>query len=91
MKDQDQKEIDKINMYKRVFNGEDGKVILRDLLRSGNFFTGTFNPCVASMSFEEGRRSIVMEILRTTQIDLETVIEQMNHIQSEENVYGNFN
>lgn len=90
MKKKEQQEINKIDCYKVIFNGEKGKIVLRDLLRNCGFFTGTFNADHAHMAFEEGRRSVIMDILRILQIDVNELIEEFNRMNMEDKEYGEY-
>ena len=83
MGEDEKKEIKKIQAYKKMFGTPEGQVVLRDLLRNGGFFTGTFNESHSVMAFEEGRRSIVMEILRTTQVNVDEIINEFNRMEKE--------
>jgi len=56
--------------YKKAFSGPDGETVLKDLLVSTGFDTTTFvahDPY--SSAYNEGRRSIVLQILRMVDID----------------------
>lgn len=55
--------------YKRAFGSEQGKRVLRELMRThhvmGNSFTGDVN----DMIFREGERSVVLRILKILDTD----------------------
>lgn len=60
---------DMISRYKRLFNTEDGKKVLHDLMKSCNVMSSTLSPDPIEMAHNEGKREIVLRILRTIQTD----------------------
>jgi hypothetical protein len=63
--------------YARVFAGEEGKRVLRDLMRHGNMLGSSFNPDPYKTAFNEGQRNLVLYILHILQIDLAELQERM--------------
>ncbi len=61
-----QKDLDVVRDYKGVFNGVRGKRVLFDLMRSCSFINTTISPDIAIMAYKEGRRSVVLDIIKIT-------------------------
>lgn len=58
-----------IQTYMRVFNTEDGKRVLHDLMKSSRFLGTTFDDNPHVTSFNEGQRALVTRILSTINVD----------------------
>lgn len=50
--------------YKRVFGGEDGELVLHDIMRRGGVLRTGFDVRPGLTAFNEGRRSLALEIVR---------------------------
>ncbi len=63
--------------YKKVFSGEDGAVVLSDLMgKSG--FTGYYptpKQNAAESAFWEGKRAVLLDVLRVLEFDETKIIE----------------
>lgn len=57
--------------YSAVFNSEDGKVVLNDLMRTFSILDSTFDSDPHVHAYNEGARSVVMRILKTINTDPE--------------------
>lgn len=64
--------------YRKVFNSPEGAKVLADLCQRHFIFSTTHVPgdSVAS-AFQEGRRSVVMDLIKYLKIDLESLEKQM--------------
>lgn len=62
--------------YKRFFDTQDGKLILKDLMKSCHVITSVMDKDPYETAFNEGARSVVLRILKTTN----TSIEQLNKL-----------
>lgn len=62
--------------YKRFFDTEDGKLILKDLMKSCHFMSSTMDVNSHETAFNEGARSVILRIIKTTN----TSIEQLNKL-----------
>ncbi len=72
--------------YKSFFDSHDGKVILKHLLQISNFVKTTYNPSEpASLMYNEGRRSIVLDMLRTIELNEVEVLNLIRNIKKEVN------
>ena len=60
---------EKIRAYKRVFESDDGKLVLKDLIASCHILTSTMDPNPNEVMFNEGARSVVLRIMRTLKVD----------------------
>lgn len=55
--------------WQRVFGGDDGKIVLRDLLRRAGVLRTGFDLRPGMTEWNEGRRSLALEILRILNLD----------------------
>ena len=58
-----QGELDKARAFKAVFNSPDGRIVLKELMRSCNIFQTNKTMHDGSLQFTEGKRSVVLDIL----------------------------
>jgi len=68
--------------YKRVFDSEEGKKVLKDLMRSC-FMLDTTYTNKEDLIFNEGARSVVLRILKTTETDIEALDKYIDQIEIE--------
>lgn len=68
---------ERIRSYKRVFESDDGKVVLHDLMRSCHIFNSTMDANPTEHAYREGERSVVLRILKTINIDPSKLEEAM--------------
>lgn len=61
--------------YSKVFESEDGKLVLHNLMDVTNFNRSPFSKDPYETAFEAGRQSIIHEIVRAMNIDLEKYLE----------------
>lgn len=69
-----------IRAYKRVFESEDGKRVLADLMKNAHMYRSTMDPNPHELAYKEGERSMVLKILRTIKADpseLETYLNKL--------------
>lgn len=57
--------------YGKVFNSEDGEIVLLDLMRVTGIMDSPFDENSNTMAFNSGRQSIVYSILKAAKIDLQ--------------------
>ena len=77
----EQKFVDNINAYKAVFDSEDGKTVLYDLIRH-NYVLST-----AETPVEEGQRRVVIEILRKLNSNPKKLLEHIQQMRKNEESY----
>ncbi len=73
--------------YGKVFDSEEGRLVLFDLMRVTNFDRSPFQTDPYATAYEAGRQSIVHEIVRAKNLNLEEyleVIEDSNTAQKED-------
>ena len=56
--------------YGRIFSGPDGEAVLLDLMQNCHMLNGTYSDEAHKMYFREGRRSVVHDILKMLNTDL---------------------
>lgn len=61
--------------YGKVFESEEGRLILHDLMRVTGFQQSPFSEDPYKTAFEAGRQSIVHEIIRAMNVDLTKYLE----------------
>ena len=64
-------------LYHRVFDTNDGKLVLEDLKKRCFINHTTYNDSHGQMSFNEGRRSIYVHIINLLNKDLKEVLEEL--------------
>lgn len=64
-------------LYKRVFDNEDGKAVLKDLEKRCFVNFTTYNDSHGQMSFSEGRRSIYIHIKNLIEKNLTQILEDL--------------
>ncbi len=52
------------NLYRQVFESDEGQVVLKDLVERHQVFYSSFQPEPLASSFLEGRKAVVLDILR---------------------------
>jgi hypothetical protein len=78
------RQVDRIVDYRAVFNTEDGKRVLYDLIKQHNVLQSTFSKDPYEHAFKEGERNTVLRILTLLKIDpiqLDKLIDQGRQIE----------
>ena len=70
--------------YRRCFDSEDGKLVLKDLFKSCHMMTSTMDKDPYETAFNEGARSVVLRILKTTNTDMEALNKFIADMEQEE-------
>ena len=65
-----------LEAYRKVFTSHEGKLVLRDMMKSCSFYDSTYNPDHSTMAFDEGHRAMVLRILNTIKLT-PAQVEQM--------------
>ena len=78
-------EIERHNLYKMVFDSPNGQLILTDLADRHRIFQTTFvtNDPYAT-AFNEGRRAVILDLIRFINHDLEFIKEVMKERHARE-------
>jgi len=69
--------------YKEVFESEAGKIVLEDLMKSCHFTMSTFDKDPYETHFNEGARSVVLRIIRTTNASMDQLNEMLRRLEEE--------
>lgn len=67
--------------YKRVFDSPDGQLVLKDLMRCSNMNSSTVGADPYETYFNEGARSIVLRITKTTAMSLNDIEQYLFEIE----------
>lgn len=67
--------------YKRVFDSADGKIILKDLMATSHFNGTSVGDTPHDTYYNEGARSIVLRIIKTTAMSLEDIEQYIFEIE----------
>lgn len=71
-----------LEAYKRVFNSDDGKLILEDLSQKCFIWDATVVPNDENTSsFNEGKRCVVIDIMKAVSFDTTNLIKIIERIQ----------
>lgn len=66
--------------YKDVFTGPSADVVLQDMMRHCSFMDETFDSDGLSMAFNEGRRSVILHILRRVNAPLDAAFSMASDV-----------
>lgn len=69
--------------YRRLFNTEDGQVVLADLMKRFHIFRGVYDEDIHGMVLMEGERNVVLHIIDTLAITPEAYVEKYTELQRE--------
>lgn len=84
----EQKKLVMISRYQAVFNSDDGKIVLQDMMQHWGILSDIFDENPRIHAFNEGARSVVMRILRTINADLDTIEESMQRqLEKDDDVF----
>ena len=67
-------------LYKEVFNSEAGQEVLHDIMRHNYVFNTTQSSDPLEMSFNEGRRAVVLAIMHNLQKSPQELMEEQAEI-----------
>lgn len=77
IKSKKHKQVTTVINYKAVFTTEDGKKVLWDLMKASGFLDASYTNCSIAMAHSEGRRSIVLDIMKKLNVDVMQLQELM--------------
>lgn len=80
----EEKEIDRIAKYKRVFASPEGEEILRDMMLRYYMVSGTYFHEPHHMYFREGARSVISDILEIMEVDPHKYREMLSRISEDQ-------
>lgn len=64
-------------LYKELFESDSGKVVLKDLVERHRVLYSSFQPDPLASAFLEGRKAVVLDILRFLNVDLQYLQDSM--------------
>lgn len=70
-----------VSAYQKVFDTEDGKVVLLDLMRTHWMLSSTYVKEPTDMSFREGERNVVLRICSLLKLDVAKLRERMREYE----------
>lgn len=73
--------------YRSLFDSEDGKKVLYDLIKTCHVLTSTFDGDPNEMMYREGERSVVLRILKTINTDPQQIMKLMEEGNQMEEKY----
>lgn len=79
--------VELIKLYQEIFSSENGEQVLFDLMKSTLFFQTTFDPNPTTAAFNEGRRSVVSDILAQMQKNPEEIYASIKKQRDLEKMY----
>ena len=82
-----QKDLDVVRAYKNVFKGEGGPRVLHDLMKSCSFNKSTYSGDAMQMAHNEGRRSVVLDILYILEKNEASILEFLNKSNERDKEY----
>jgi hypothetical protein len=70
MNHEEDDQITTIKLFKKVFENKDGEAVLEQLMGNCHVLDGTFSEDPYKMYYNEGRRSVIFEILTMINTDV---------------------
>lgn len=70
-----------MSAYQKVFDTEEGKIVLLDLMRTHRMFSSTFVKDPYEMAFNEGERNAVLRICTLLKLDVAKLRERMREYE----------
>lgn len=83
----EKKIVDDIGVLQRLFNSEEGKIVLHGLMKTCHFMDSTFSPDPYEAAFNEGQRSVIARILKTINTAPEDIMKIMEQGKQRESEY----
>jgi len=81
----DKKRADAIQRYKKVFGSPDGEEVIKDLIKSCGILNPLFSSDPIIMSYNEGRRSVILDIINLLDFDEKRIYDLTRQVQKERN------
>lgn len=70
--------------YKRFFDTTDGKLILKDLMKSCHVLSSTMDKDPYETAFNEGARSVVLRIIKTNNTSIDEINKLIERLEEEQ-------
>ena len=71
------KKVELAKAYKKVFDSEEGKLVLNDLIRVGGILRNSYRKDTNDFLINEGKRNVVLYILANNNIDLKALLDMV--------------
>lgn len=72
-----------VQAYKSTFNSQEGQLVLKDLMKACHFNSSTYDKDPYETHFNEGARSVVLRILKTTNTNMDKLNEMLTKLEEE--------
>lgn len=72
-----QRKVDTAKTIQKIFDSEDGKLFLYEMMKSTKFFSTTFDKDPMQMAFNEGARSVIVNLLDILKLDTAELLKQV--------------
>lgn len=79
--------VDLLTTYQKVFDSEDGKLILHDMMKANGMFDTTFDENPYRTAFQEGRRSVITNLIMLLGKDANEMYKQFKEQEEIQNLY----
>lgn len=77
-----------IRAYKQFFETDSGRYVLWDMMKQCHFRGTSYSPNPQEMAFNEGRRSVILDILKITETDERKILDffqkSIEHLEGDE-------
>lgn len=80
----------KYHAYRTFFNSDEGKLILTDLMKACHFTDTTIADKPEVTYFNEGKRAVVLQMMRTAKLTQKDISNLINRMFSEETGEDNY-
>jgi len=81
------KKMDQVANYQSIFNSDEGKKVLYDMMKVHYVIGSTFSKDPYETALKEGERNTVLRILSILQIDPQKLLEDINKGIEQDNLY----
>jgi len=82
-----QRIVDLTRAYQSVFSSDEGKLVLFDLMEKGYFLAPTFEKEMHGAERNEGKRELVLFILRQCNMNMSNVMELIKEEENNKETY----
>lgn len=78
-----------IRMYQDIFSTKQGEKVLHDIIKDCGVISSAFTSDPYVISYNEGRRSVALQIMQKLKIDTEQLLKTITEIDKERDLYEN--
>jgi hypothetical protein len=80
---QEERQEELIKSYKRLFESEDGQVVLYDMMQAGHMLAHNHSSDPYTSAFKEGERNAILRVLTILETDIHKLREQMKQYSAQ--------